>query len=290
LNENVLQVLLILAYLAIGLISVTFPIYAICVTYLRREKWETEKERKKRIESIKKHIAKLTDELSGEPKDSERFKQIQDRIEKHQNEKESLEYLTAKGAVRKPIILFALALLSTILGIQFLYMGYMELELALICGVFSGAFSIKAVYRLYKTISSIEYAALRPARTIEFDVAYRSREQTRRIKVRKETEVWVSAGTDEENIESFVLQMFFPPKIEIENVPKGVSLTIQPEGFNYPNYTMMGVKKDFVPKGTSQAVRLTVIAKKIGRYRIPVIVHGKGIHEYETELTLNVVK
>jgi hypothetical protein len=52
-TEAVLQILLLLAYLAIGLISVTFPIYAICVTYLKQERWESEKERKQRNEELK---------------------------------------------------------------------------------------------------------------------------------------------------------------------------------------------------------------------------------------------
>ena len=126
-SDAVLQILLILAYLAIGLVAVTFPIYAICVTYLPQEKWETKKDRQKRIEKLKGHIAELVEELSGEPKDSERFKEIQTRIEQHNSEKESLEYLTAKGAVRRPVIFLALALLTAVLGIGFLHLGYMEL-------------------------------------------------------------------------------------------------------------------------------------------------------------------
>ena len=60
-GEAALQILLILAYLAIGLISVTYPIFALCVGYLRQEKSETEKERKKRIETLKAKILRLTD-------------------------------------------------------------------------------------------------------------------------------------------------------------------------------------------------------------------------------------
>jgi len=76
-SDAILQVLLLLAYLAIGLISVTFPIYAICVTYLRRELWESFKEQKKGVENLKENISRLMEELSGERKDSERFKEIE---------------------------------------------------------------------------------------------------------------------------------------------------------------------------------------------------------------------
>jgi hypothetical protein len=41
-SEAAFQILLILAFLAIGLLSVTFPVYAIAVTYLPREKQQIE--------------------------------------------------------------------------------------------------------------------------------------------------------------------------------------------------------------------------------------------------------
>ena len=81
-NDTILQILLILAYLAIGLIAVTFPIYAISVNYLPQEKQESEKERKKRIEKIKNRIANLTKNLSEETKYTERVAQIKEQIEK----------------------------------------------------------------------------------------------------------------------------------------------------------------------------------------------------------------
>jgi hypothetical protein len=65
-SDAFLQILLILSYLAIGLLSVTFPIYAISVNYLPQEKWESEKERKKRIEELRAKITQLTTQLQGE--------------------------------------------------------------------------------------------------------------------------------------------------------------------------------------------------------------------------------
>jgi cell division protein FtsL len=60
LNDAVLQVLLVLAFLAIGLISVTFPVYAISVNFLPKQKWEDEKERKKRMDDLQAKIEELT--------------------------------------------------------------------------------------------------------------------------------------------------------------------------------------------------------------------------------------
>lgn len=97
-DEAILQIQNIIVYLSIGLISVTFPIYAICVTYQRQEKWETEKELKKREELIKNSINKLTQELKSESISSLR-KQLQTRLENYEedlaNIKERYTYLTA---------------------------------------------------------------------------------------------------------------------------------------------------------------------------------------------------
>lgn len=290
-NDAVLQILLILAYLAIGLIAVTFPIYAICVTFLPQEKWESEKERKKRIESLKEHISKLAKDLSGKPKDSERFKEIQTRIEQHASEKESLEYLTAKGAVRKPVILLALALVAAIVGIQFLYSGYMELELAMICGMFSGVFSAGAVYRLYKTISSVEYAALRPARTIEFQIRFLSGEKSEVIKLKKKAKLEITVGTREESLEEVEVSVFIPPEIEVkETLTERTRCIMQPDEMRFPNYSLVWREVGFLHMGTYDATAIDVLPKKIGKYEIPVAVCAKGIYEYHASLTLNVVK
>jgi len=59
-SESALQILLILSYLAIGLLSVTFPIYAICVSYLKAEKHEAAQENKNQLSSVNERIASLT--------------------------------------------------------------------------------------------------------------------------------------------------------------------------------------------------------------------------------------
>ncbi len=291
-NDAVLQILLILAYLAIGLISVTFPIYAISVDYLRQEKWESGKERKKRLEEVKGQIAELARELSGESEDSERFHQINDQIGRYKSKKESLEYLTARGAVMKPIILLALALLASAIGILFLYSEYAELESALLCGALSGGFSAVAIYRLYRTISAVEVAALRPARTIEFRVDIGERgKTTHEIKLKQEAELKIAAGTTEEDLENVEISVFVPPEIEFRDLSyKDEVATRQPRGTDFPNY--MGVTRNipYVHRGNFQVVAFRVIPKKVGTYEIPVQVFAKGVYEHQAWLTLRVVK
>jgi hypothetical protein len=95
-TDAVLQVLLILVYLAIGLISVTFPIYAISVSFLPQQKWESEKERKKRMGDLTVKISELTAQLKG---DKKQVDQIREQLNKYEAEREGTElrykYLTA---------------------------------------------------------------------------------------------------------------------------------------------------------------------------------------------------
>ena len=140
-SQAILQILLILAYLAIGLISLTFPIFALCVTYLRQEKSETEKELKKRRENLLKKIAELTDE-SDDAKD-EPVSAIEERIANAKTELKGIElkvgFLTAKGAVLIPICILLTALFVAATDI-WLYYENASLESILIMLGISVAF------------------------------------------------------------------------------------------------------------------------------------------------------
>ena len=122
-SEAFLQFLLLLGYLIIGLISITFPIYAISVTYLQQELRESEKERKKRVEILKGRLAQLTEELSGEKADSERFKQMEKERKECKTELDKLDLrvgrLRAGGAVGFPVFALCVGLLLLVLAYIF---------------------------------------------------------------------------------------------------------------------------------------------------------------------------
>lgn len=85
-SDALLQFLLLLTYLMIGLISVSFPIFAIAIVYLPKEKWETEKERSRRIEGLKGKIAKLTTELEGRTEDTMVVDQLTKQLSRYEIE------------------------------------------------------------------------------------------------------------------------------------------------------------------------------------------------------------
>jgi hypothetical protein len=292
-TEAALQILLIMAYLAIGLLSVTFPIYAISVNYLPQEKWESEKERKKRIENLRTKISELTAKLKGEEQYTKQVEELKEQIEKYESELASTElrskHLTARSAVGIPALTLTLALLFAGCGIYYFYEG--NEQWVTIFGILSASFSLGAVNELYKTISAVECAALRPARTVEFDIYYFEEGVSKKITVEKETEIAIGIGTTDVDLEHAEYYVFLPPKIEFKKLlSTGARVYSQGKLSDYPGYLMIAKASDFVHKNTSQVIEFIVSAKEVGKYEIPVSVCAKGIYEYETKLIINVGK
>jgi len=292
-TEAFLQVLLIMAYLAIGLLSVTFPIYAISVNYLPQEKWESEKERKKRIENLRTKISELTAKLKGEEQDTKRVEELKEQIEKYESELAGTElrskHLTAQSAVEIPVVTLILALLFAGCGIYHFYEG--NEQWVAIFGILSAVFSLGAVHELYKTISAVEYTALRPARTVEFKIHYIEGGVSKKITVGKETEIAIGIVTKDIALEHAEYYVFLPPKIELKKVLSiGTIAYLQAKSSGYPDYLIITKTSDFVHKDTEEFVVFIISAEEAGKYKIPVAVCAKGIYEYDAELIMNVVK
>jgi hypothetical protein len=283
-SDAVLQILLLLAYSAIGLISVTFPIYAICATYLKEEKWESEKERKKRMEKLRAGISELTAQLKGEEPDSERVTELKDKLEKYESELEGIElgvkYLTAEGAVRNPIIKLVLALVAAGVGMHFFYEGAQQNVILFGCA--SAILSALALLNLYKTISAVEYAALRPARTIEFFVKYTKGKETKQVKVGKKAELRVFAGTNEHDVEKCVMYVQVPSELGIPETSLRKSV--------FSDHTMIVAERDFLPKKFAFGSGFSIVPKNVGKYSINVTICARGIYENKKQLFVDVVK
>jgi len=286
-SDAVLQILLLLAYLAIGLIAVTFPIYAICVTFLPQEKWESEKERKKRIDKLRAKISELTSELEGEQRDSGRVAQLREQLGRYEIELKGTELrvdcLRAKGAVRLPVTYLALALLTAGLGIY-------SFELESLGGVIFFGFistlgSAMAIHRLYKTISAVEFAALRPAQTVEFNIKFEGNKTKQQVKLGETSTLFVSVWSDEQDVENLTTYSSFPSQFEIPEVlERELNIT------NFPDATWVVLEVAFLPKGGKAGFRVPITPKKVGEYPIPVSIKARGIYESKKELIVKVVK
>lgn len=293
-TEAVLQILTILAYLAIGLLSVTFPIYAISVNYLPQEKWEGEKESKKRIDDLRKKIAEKTADLQQGPPDTKKATELKEQIEKYQYEltgtEQRFQYLTAKGAVGYPSIALAIALLFVGVAIHTYYQAVqLQVEgtedITLLFGAISGLFILYAAYRLYKTISAVEVATLRPYRTVEFQIGFGDTyEASAKVKAGKAAHLSIYAKTDEVDIENFAIAVRCPKKMKVDlNYTEDF---IMGTAFDYDSITLF---RNFVPRGYSAGFGIGFTPKNIETYTIRVHIHGKGICDSIKELTIEVV-
>jgi uncharacterized membrane protein (DUF106 family) len=293
-SESVLQILLILAYLAVGLIAITFPIYAITVNYLKQEKWETGKERKKRIENLKNSINELTKKLDAQTADSELFEEMQNKIKESKEELSNLQlgpyFLTARGAVLRPLTFLVIALIGSFFGIEFFYEGNFTL---LYWAFFSYViFTVLAVANLYSTLSAVEKAALRKARTVEFEISYETEEKEFRIKAGQKQTIAVGARP-EEDVENAEIWAFIPPEIELGRVLTSQTVvTLQPPtpSLAYPNYNAVLLRVDFLSAKTLLKMLFEVTCKNPGEYKIPVTVSAKGVYSCKDNLILIVEK
>lgn len=282
--------LLLLGYLAIGLISITFPIYAISVNYLQLEKSESEKERNKRLERLKKHIDESNKSIRA-TNDIDTITIIQEKIENFKSEKKVLElrtnYLTVKGSVRKPIIALVSALLTAALGIYFFDFNF--LEVIIILGFASALFSGYGIYNLYCTLCAVEYAALRPQRTVECDACFDNHTKNMRIKAGKSVTLEITGGSIGDEIRNFSLNVYIPTEIKIENVQcLDTFVTLQGEGWDYPNHNLIYRAVSFIGRDSFEGITFTVIAKNKKNYKIPVQITGEGIYKSNFELILDV--
>lgn len=294
-TEETIQLLTILAYLAIGLLSVTFPIYAISVNYLPQEKWEGEQETKKRIDELKRKIAEKTDELQRGPPEPKKATELQEQIGKYRDElagaKQRCQYLTAKGAVGYPSVALAIALLFVGLAIHYYYeavqLHTQELEnRTLLFGALAVLSIVYAVYRLYKTVSAVEVAALRPYKTVEFQIGFGNGfETSAKVKVGKSADLVLSARTNEIDIDNFTIGARCPTGMQVNlDYKRPEFVTGQT-----PSYDSITYFASYIPKGFTMGFHIIFTPRSIETYTLVVRVMGKGICDTKKDLTIEVI-
>jgi hypothetical protein len=226
--------------------------------------------------------------LSGEPEDSNRFEEIDRQIKESKKEQKLLKlrtyFLTAHGAVLRPVVILTLALIFACLGIYSFYEQDMGWTIGF--AISSALTILTAIVNLYQTISIIEYAALRPARTIEFDVSFGNGKKITQLKRGKESVVRIFASTSEADVNNCVMYVTIPAQIEVATETKTEKITVS----KHPNLSLIADMEGFCPKNWKFGLRGTVVPKKIGRYTVDVSICAEGIYEYKEELILNVVK
>lgn len=112
-SDNIFQILLLLSYLNIALISITIAVYAISVSYLGRETYRSILRKKRRRNELKDTVEKLSKRIK-EKKEIDAVareidimkKEIAYQRKQQQSLQRNLFWLSAKGAILTPNFLF----------------------------------------------------------------------------------------------------------------------------------------------------------------------------------------
>lgn len=275
-----MQVFTILAFLAIGLISITVPTYAISVSHLARETTKTSEIIKKRQEEFK-------SKLKESPETGELKKEIKEYEMRIAELKTNLLYLSVRGAVGYPVSFFLVALTLSILGINFHATPDVNSYLVLaILFIFFGL-----VY-LGRTLIGVERAALRlPSPKLE--VEFESGGTVEKFKAGEQKEMLFNIkNTGEEFAENVRVVVFFPPDFDV--IKKGdYGITKQTGKTTYPDYN--AVIFYILPSAyiyVDDEIRFQVSLKmpeRIGRYVIPIEINARNMRISKHELTIEIV-
>ena len=283
-GENVFQILLLLAYLAIALISITIGVYAISVSYLGRETSRSISRKRRRVTELKENLASLSTRIKNEKE----VGAIEKEIAHYKKEQKQLEggllWLSVKGAVYAPTTFFSVSLLLSVLGI-------LEVLNPDILLAFSSVFIIIGGFCLGKTLKSTERAALEIPKP-KYDVFFGSTElMTKRCKANTRIELYpIIHNIGDERSENALVVIFVPKGIKVEDVAEGwkKALGIKkaiPYGDFADSYSQF---LDVVNVDAYNGLGgLFVVAKKTGTYKFSVEVKektGKSSHELILEV------
>jgi len=279
-----LQILLLLAYVAIGLMSITIPTYAISVSYLARETLRTIKDMERRRRNLRQKLDELRKKLEQEPGVKELKQEIAGYEEEEKQLKGRLEYLSAKGAVGYPFGSFTTSLFFAALGI---YNFPDNIDFFIFASVLTIAFGL---YRIAKSVLAIEKAALAPGLPI-FRVGFESGTSAERYKVEEQKEITFFVDNYGEGIaEDVYIMAFFRPEFELLNKPFHYTIAKQYSHAPYPNYNAACFAAKLMHMNLRYAHLVSVkMPQKPGLYRIPVQIMERRTGLSEHQLSIEVV-
>ena len=283
-SENIFQILLLLSYFDIALISITIAVYAVSVSYLGRETSRSISRRKRRVAELKESIGSLSTrirderEISAIEKEIAHYKQSQKSLER------SLLWISVKGAVYTPTAFFSVSFLLCVLGM--LEVLNPEILLAL-----SSVFIVLGGVCLGKTLKATEKAAMEIPKP-RYEVFFRSTElMTKQCRANTPTKIEpIFHNIGDERSENPLLVIYFPEGVVVEKKyrkwEKALGIS---KGRPYGRVGSCYVDRDVGIINVDQFLKLgsiTIIAKQ-GTHKIPVEIKdksGKSVHELILEV------
>lgn len=277
------QTFLLVAYLAIALLSMTIAIYTISVSYLgretRRAKWLIEKRKKK----LSRELKELRKEID--------VTEIKQKINEYSNEESMLGrklfFLSFGGAVSIPSFCFLGALLFAMIGLHYPVEDSLYLPLGMSIFLMGGGLAYLLV-----TLKVVEWAASRIPLP-KFEVLFESglTKETFHRKEAKELGFWVK-NLGESMAEDLDIFVFFPPQFgPPETMIDGARIRKQSEIGDYANYYAVIIPHEKIHVDAYLLVKSIgfVMPKKNGTYIVPIRIHERNIGVSEHKLTFEIL-
>ncbi|MGD0177560.1 MAG: hypothetical protein ABSA50_11910 [Candidatus Bathyarchaeia archaeon] len=293
--QEAVTILQFLAYLAIGLISVTIPTYAISITYLGRETEGTLKELERRRGRFSDKLDELRNRIQHETSTTA-IQALKEEISLFEKEEERLKnrlfFLSAKGAVFFPVVFYIMSLGASLYGI--VYATNEQVFPTLLGAAFS---LFVGLALLWGTLHGVEEAALRPEDKLlpAFTVTFidgtttcsfpADTLQIFQILVRNNGEVMAKC------VEALIA---FPPDFEVPSVSQPEArLSTQPadrviHGISTRGYDTLWVKLNEIHSTIMKSIPLSdvKIPARQGAYKIPVLIFSEQTKPSEHVLTI----
>jgi len=285
--ENLLQLLLLVAYLAIALISIVMAIYAIAVSFLGRETFRSVLRMQKRREELKRRIKELTEKLDEETSVERIREEIRNSEGEESELKNRLRWLSVRGAVFFPCVFFSASLMIAAYDIYFYNVNPSEYSAALILPmVFFLALGFSG---LGKTLIAIQEAALRIPLP-KFEVSFPSRLSIEEGKSKEKRNVsFVLSNIGEDIAEDVEVFINFPPKFTVHENARYLVFKQGPETY-YPSHIAAIYKTSLLNIDRHQHYPVLVtFPEETGSIAIPIVVFERKIGVSKHKLTFQVV-
>jgi hypothetical protein len=289
-------VLTLLAFLSIGLLSITVPTFAISVTFLGRESNRVRHE----LERRRKDLAKTLDGLGNSIEKGPGIDELKKEIETYETDIQTLDSrlgsLSVKGALVWPFGAFLIAL--SLVGYASFVMPD-DLRLAEQCGALGGLAIAVGIVLVGRTLVAVNHAAILPETLSLFRVSFNTGLAVYEMKASAQARLGIVVhNVGREMAEKVTMIAFFPPGFNIVSggiEGSGYAVTVGkpiPElaaMLSYPDYSHLRANFDNIHSDIKQCAIFNLTAPPSHKsYKIPVHVWEKRLGKSEHELTIDV--
>ncbi len=291
-----------IAFLDIGLISVTIPTYAISVSFFGRERKRSISERERRVEELEKKVK----EMSAGLRDETGVAALQKEIEKYRRDikkiRGKVDSLSVWTAFFAPFVAFSASLGFAAIGYLF-FTGALPApllsssEYSIYFVASSLIMIIAGLAVLSGTLIAINRAALNPETLSALRFSFESGSTAEKFSVNAEQVVtFILRNLGKEMGENISAQVYFPSEFGVSPAPilpsvRGAVVHSQPTGptMTYPGRMTATADVDALHEDMAAiiAVKLRMPGAK-GTYKVPVQVWERRLGESKQELTFEV--